>query len=227
MTPATIPRGRPSDFPIDTTSSRTHPIPHFDTRFLPSDVKLAADAWTILPIGASARLRRRPLIVMPIERIDDVAIDLVHDDWTRELIWDSLVIARRRAFGVDRPDDAVQLLAHADLDDVVIALAKAGFTPRWKLSYHYEGEDVNLVRFWYDPALEYPFRQDHVRLFETEYPEGVVGVAPHTEASALMHRSAHLDEVTFDLNLGRARTREVLESESIPVTDALDEEVVP
>jgi hypothetical protein len=120
------------------------------------------------------------------------------DDTIRRLLPDAIRVIRRRLFTVSRGTDPA-LIADADADALTHVLAEAGYIHPWLLSYHYEGEDVNLVRFWYDSDdhPDHPHRQDHVRLFTDKYPDGVTGIEPHTEASSVTHPDAHLDEVGF------------------------------
>lgn len=60
-------------------------------------------------------------------------------------------------------DDVATLDPQASTNEIVVTLAREGFTPNWLLSYEYGGEVANLVRFHYDPDLfpERPFRQLH------------------------------------------------------------------
>jgi len=146
--------------------------------------------------------------------------DLIYDDRARDLLVDAIRAARARLFGHSRPDDAVQLVADATRDELVTALAQLGYTPNWLLSYHYHGEDANLVRFYYDGDSEFPFRQIHVRLFIDEFPDGRIGIAVHEEASALTHRDAHLEERTFDRERGVELLTEELAVFDIDVNDA-------
>jgi hypothetical protein len=152
--------------------------------------------------------------------VDELPEDLIYDDRARTLFVDAIRAIRARLFGIPRSDDAVSLVATASRDEVVTALAQHGYTPNWLLSYHYEGEDANLVRFYYDPDSEFPFRQVHVRLFIDELPEGEIGIAAHEEASALTHREAHLAEETFDRERGVEMVREELALFDVTVNDA-------
>lgn len=143
--------------------------------------------------------------------------DLAHNDDVRRLVFDAFRIARKQYFS--RAGGDVQLIAKTEPAFVIETFAEHGFTPNWLLSYHYEGEDANLVRFWYDPEQypEYPFRQDHVRLFVDEVGDGV-GIKAHSEASALVHRDAHLANRTLDPDLGAARAHRILQKKGIPTS---------
>ncbi|MCU4743479.1 hypothetical protein [Natronoglomus mannanivorans] len=147
--------------------------------------------------------------------ISDLPQDLIRDDTAREFLWAAFMASRARWFSRDRPDESIRMVAECCEEDLVEFLAREGFTPNWMLSYHYQGEDANLVRFWYEPDSEYPFRQDHVRLFIDEFPRGEVGVSAHTEASALVHRGPHIHEKTFDWVEGITRTRDALENHDV------------
>jgi hypothetical protein len=145
----------------------------------------------------------------PEELLDDV----LQDDQTLRLVEDAIRRGRARCFGVSRAEDAPTLDPNASTNHVVEELAWAGFTPNWLLSYHYEGEIANLVRFHYDPNAhsELPFRQLHVRLFA----DGTIDA--HEEASALMHKGAHLDEDSFDRELGTREVKRILEDAGLDV----------
>lgn len=144
---------------------------------------------------------------------DELLDDVLQDDQTLRLVEDAVRRARARYFGVSRAEDAPTLEPAASTNRVVEELAWAGFTPNWLLSYHYEGEIANLVRFHYDPNghPDLPFRQLHVRLFA----DGTIDV--HEEASALMHKSAHIQEETFDRELGTREVKRILEDAGLDV----------
>ena len=142
-------------------------------------------------------------------------MDVVRDDRIRRLIYDAICMARERFASTDGRDP--QLVVKATQEELVAVLQDHDFFPGWILSYHYEGEDDTLVRFYADPYnhSEYPYRQDHLRLFVDEYEDGI-GVSAHSEANAVVHRDAHLDEVGLDHYLGATRLGEILKTEEIP-----------
>jgi hypothetical protein len=143
-------------------------------------------------------------------------MSLLSNDGLRRLLVDGIRLVRARLFRHSR-DAEPALVAEATEEGLIDVLAEAGYVHPWLLSYHYEGEDVNLVQFWYAPERfpELPYRQDHVRLFVDEYPDGEVGLEPHTEASAVTHREAHLEEVTFAEGPAIERVTSLLEHAGI------------
>jgi hypothetical protein len=145
----------------------------------------------------------------PEELLDDV----LQDDQTLRLVEDAIRRGRARYFRVSRTEDAPTLDPNASTNRVVEELAWAGFTPNWLLSYHYEGEEANLVRFHYDPHAhsELPFRQLHVRLFA----DGTIDA--HEEPSALMHKGPHLREASFDRDLGTREVKRILEDAGLDI----------
>jgi len=126
-------------------------------------------------------------------------VDLIRNDRIRRLLFDAVRLFRAKYFGRSR-EVAPELIAETDEETLVTALVEAGYVYPWLLSYHYEGEDRNLVRFFHDPEghPELPHRQDHVRLFVDEHPRGEIGVAAHTEASSITHRDAHIDGRSYE-----------------------------
>ena len=140
---------------------------------------------------------------------------LLYDDSVRRLLVDAIKVARTKFFATE--GNPPQLLAKTSADLVIETFAEHGFTPNWLLSYHYVGEDANLVKFWYDPEQypEDPYRQTHVRLFIDEHPEGEVGLSCHSEPNALVHRDAHLEEIGLDHDLGAARAHKILTRKGI------------
>ena len=80
-----------------------------------------------------------------------------------------------------------------DLDAVVDLLAENGYIPEWPLSYHYRGENANLVRYYYDESREFPHRQVHVRLFDREDGEPGTDLYAHEEPYGLNHPREHID----------------------------------
>ena len=142
-------------------------------------------------------------------------MDVVRDDRIRRLIYDAICMARKRFASTDGRDP--QLIVEASREELVAVLQDHDFFPDWILSYHYEGEDETLVRFFSDEAIhpDLPYRQDHVRLFVDEHPEGEIGISVHTEANAVVHRDAHLDNVGLDFDLGAARLTEILSTEDV------------
>lgn len=142
--------------------------------------------------------------------------EAIHDDRVLRLIEDAVRIKRSHVsewLGVEADQDVATLEPDAPINDVVEALAHAGFTPNWLLSYEYAGEEANLVRFHYDPDghPEYPFRQTHVRIFADGTLEA------HEEASALMHKGPHIREASFDRATGTATVERILEDAGIDV----------
>lgn len=140
--------------------------------------------------------------------------EALQDDDVLRLVEDLVRITRKRTsawMGVDADSDLATIDPQASVDDVVEALARGGFTPNWFLAYHYHGEQVNLVRFHYDPDLhpEQPFRQLHVRIFANGTLEA------HEEASALMHKGPHIREESFDQDVGTAAVGTILEDAGI------------
>lgn len=156
----------------------------------------------------------RQLAGLPdLTNVEHDLAQLVYDDQTRRLIYDGLRIGRRQLFTQSvRLEDVVQIEVEGSRDEVIHAFATAGYTPNWLLSYNYQGEDGNMVHFHYDPETYpgLPFRQDHVRLFVDDYPEGTIGLACHSEPNALVHRAAHLDERTYSAAAGAKRARAIL-----------------
>ena len=143
--------------------------------------------------------------------------DALHDDDVLRLIFDAVRIKRSAIstwMGVTAGEQSATLDPDAEIGDVVEALAYEGFTANWLLSYEYVGEEVNLVRFHYDPDLhpELPWRQLHVRIF------GDGTVEAHEEASALMHKGPHIREEGFDREAGTAAVQTLLEDAGIDVT---------
>jgi len=120
-------------------------------------------------------------------------ISLLKSPRVRRTFIDGVRLARELAFTKDKHDP--QLVVEAPEADLVEALGRAGYVHPWLLSYNYRGEDRNLARFFYDDERypEFPYRQDHIRLYVDEHPPGSVGIAGHTEASSVNHRQAHLE----------------------------------
>ncbi|ELY96745.1 hypothetical protein C482_15261 [Natrialba chahannaoensis JCM 10990] len=142
--------------------------------------------------------------------------EALHDDRVLRLVNDAVHIKRQHIsawLGVDADEDVATLDPKAPIADIVEALAYEGFTPNWFLAYHYAGEEVNLVRFHYDPDLypEQPFRQLHVRIFANGTLEA------HEEASALMHKGPHIREESFDRDVGTEAVATILEDAGIDV----------
>ena len=117
---------------------------------------------------------------------------LLESDRVRRTVVDFIRLLRGLAFKRDKHEP--QLIIEAEEADVVEAFGRAGYVHPWLLSFKYRGEDRNLARFFYDEdRSEYPYRQDHIRLYADEYPSGEVALAGHTEASSVTHREAHLE----------------------------------
>lgn len=129
----------------------------------------------------------------------------------RRLVVDAVRMLRERLFSKPGPDP--QFVVQASEAAVVEALGRANYVHPWLLSYHYEGEDRNLVWFFsdFETYPELPYRQDHVRLYVDEYPEGEVGLACHTEPSSVSHREAHLDGETTSRGPAARRVRVLLD----------------
>ncbi|PGF16171.1 hypothetical protein CP556_08630 [Natrinema sp. CBA1119] len=147
---------------------------------------------------------------------DELLEEALQDDRVLRLVEDAVRIGRAHAsdwIGTVDGDDVATLDPQASTNEVVVALAREGFTPNWLLSYEYGGEVANLVRFHYDPDLfpERPFRQLHVRLFA----DGTLDA--HEEASALMHKGPHIREETFNREVGTAAVRTILEDAGVDV----------
>lgn len=147
---------------------------------------------------------------------DELLEEALQDDRVLRLVEDAVRIGRAHAsdwIGTVDGDDVATLDPKAPTNEVVVALAREGFTPNWLLSYEYGGEVANLVRFHYDPGLypERPFRQLHVRLFT----DGTLDA--HEEPSALMHKGPHIREETFDREAGTAAVQTILEDAGIGV----------
>ena len=145
---------------------------------------------------------------------DELLEEALQDDDVLRLVEDAVRIKRHhvsRWLGAADGDDVATLDPQAPIDDVVEVLAREGFTGNWLLSYEYVGEEVNLVRFHYDPDLhpELPWRQLHVRIFEDGTLEA------HEEASALMHKGPHIREESFDREAGTAAVETILEDAGI------------
>lgn len=164
------------------------------------------------------------LSVQDLQSIDpDVLLEeAIKDDTVLRLVQDAVEIGRSRVSewrGTVDGDDVATLDPQAPTNEVVVALAREGFSPNWLLSYEYGSEVANLVRFHYDPDLypERPFRQLHVRLFDDGTLEA------HEEPSALMHKGPHIREETFDREAGTAAVRTILEDAGVDV-EVLEED---
>lgn len=142
---------------------------------------------------------------------DELVDELIADDTTLRLLEDVVRRARSRFATVEGAEPTLD--PTPSTNRIVEELSWAGFTPNWLLSYHYEGEVANLVRFHYDPAghPELPWRQLHVRLLRDGR------LTAHEEASALMHKRAHLAEETFNLEYGTREVARILEEAGVEV----------
>lgn len=143
---------------------------------------------------------------------DELAKDVLTNDAALRLFEEFLRRIRSEFFASKASSDSATIDPQVPIGEVVEALARAHFTPNWLLSYRYRGEVANLVRFEYKPEQnpQYPFRQLHVRLFEDGTLEA------HDEPSALMHKSAHVKELTFSRKRGTTRVARVLEKYGVP-----------
>ncbi|NHN40550.1 hypothetical protein G9C85_02715 [Halorubellus sp. JP-L1] len=99
---------------------------------------------------------------------------------------------RRRFFSTPKPPIDALGAIQGNLEDVRVALGQQSYEPGWLLSYHYKGEDLNARRYFYDPSLEYPHRQLHIRGWDRG---DHVAIDAHEEPAPLQHPRAHLREV--------------------------------
>lgn len=106
-----------------------------------------------------------------------------------------LFYAFRAEYFSHERDPPTELIRGTSVSSVERVFAECGYIPRWPLSYHYRGEQANMIRYYYDGEHEFPHRQIHIRLYDE--PDGV-GVYAHEEPSALHHPEKHIasDDMT-------------------------------
>lgn len=116
-------------------------------------------------------------------------------NWIKNVPWEVVRVAfmsiRGHMFEVGRPD--TQAVAYADVEEVQRALGKHHFTKFWKLSYVYNGEDLNMRRPEYKDD-DYEWYQYHVRGFRAE-DKTYLNI--HSELDPIVYPSEHIDEVNY------------------------------
>lgn len=130
----------------------------------------------------------------------------------------------RRAFGtIDRPDVDRLYVENGNLEQLARILGRRHFASAWKLSFRYRGEDLNMRRPMYDTPSEWPWKQDHVRGFETE---GGVELVAHREIAPgrnARYAWAHWQEREFDLHGGLDAVATALEDAGVEYELVLSE----
>jgi len=121
---------------------------------------------------------------------------------------------RARFFSVTGSPRQFKLDPSVSMAQLRGVLGRHYFMPSWDLAYYYEGEDLNMVRFYKDERYdaEYPWRQTHVRAFEAD---GGIELAVHDELSAKSHPRRHLDGETYSYERGIDRVMNVLDDAGI------------
>jgi len=109
-----------------------------------------------------------------------------------------------------------QIEVDASLDEVREALGKRYFTNAWELSYHYEGEDLNMRRPEYVDD-EYNWYQLHIRGFEQD--DGTVLLYAHLELEPTEYPYEHLNGTNFSDSKGYEMMTPLLDDAGIEYED--------
>lgn len=133
------------------------------------------------------------------------------------LPWDVIKHAfqqiRHARFTVDATGGGIRV--NEDIDGIRRLLAERHFGPWNKLSYVYEGEDLNMRRM--ERMTENGSRtwwQLHVRAFdEGEY----VRLKAHVEKCPIEHPQDHIEEVGYDEMSGYSLLRELLDDADVEI----------
>jgi hypothetical protein len=144
-----------------------------------SHPELAASIGTLLTGGAEAARRYRRSGSLPSA--------------LAQLPWKAIrrlgYAARRHLGSYPKPSAEALATINANLATVEQRLGTQSYEPGWPFSYHYEGEDLNARRYYYDGEREYPHRQLHIRGWEMD---GAVAIDAHEEPSTIQHTRVHI-----------------------------------
>lgn len=121
---------------------------------------------------------------------------------------------RRAVFGTKKPDVS-RLKVHMDVEHVENVLRRNNMRSGWLISYHYHGEDANLVKPIYFPE-DSREHQLHIRLFDNG--DGTCELIAHTELCPINHPGGHIRNVDMSIVEGLAFAEEMLEEEGIERT---------
>lgn len=120
----------------------------------------------------------------------------------------------RRLFFSRSPPEQDHLVTSASLDDLRAALGRRHFTNAWELSFHYEGEDLNMRRpVYFGNDVERPWYQTHVRGFE--HGNGEVTLYAHFEYEPTAYPEAHLHGENLHVGEGTSRLSQALDDAGI------------
>jgi hypothetical protein len=124
---------------------------------------------------------------------------------------------RTQYFNIDTEDR--HLKVDADVDHVRKTLGKAYFTNSWELSYHYEGEILNMRRPVYI-VDDYGWYQVHVRGF---MDDDDFYLHAHLELEPTEYPDQHIEEVNYNESAGVDVIASILDDAGISYERVQDE----
>lgn len=102
------------------------------------------------------------------------------------------------------------IVVDSDIPAVEKALANAGFSPNWSLSFNYRNEDLNMAKVFHSYTINHPdyeWWQIHVRGWEVD---GNVELNAHIETAPAEHPSAHWNKIGVEIDRAMTFLRIVL-----------------
>jgi len=109
-----------------------------------------------------------------------------------------------------------QVSVDASIEEVRAALGRRHFTNAWELSYHYNGEDLNMRRPEYVDD-DYNWYQLHIRGFERD--DGGVDLHAHFELEPTAHPYGHIEGTNFNISRGAEMLVDILDEEGFEYED--------
>lgn len=117
----------------------------------------------------------------------------------------------RNTFFTRERKDGRYIRVGAECDRVKEILRRADTAEWYQFSYHYQGEDINRRRPYYN-SRDWDF-QWHVRGWENEV--GGTDLRAHVETDPIKHPREHIDGDMFDEELGMQELKRVLRKNDI------------
>lgn len=117
---------------------------------------------------------------------------------------------RSRYFTIPAPGTPAFSLDNVRAEEIEKELGRVGYHRDKELSYNYEGEVLNMARYYYDGRCDNPWRQVHVRAIRDV--GGTLLFYCHEEPTPSDHPEAHYEETETRYGLGVRLVREDLET---------------
>lgn len=122
----------------------------------------------------------------------------------------------RKTFFTKPPSVTPAYLVELSKPEIVRFFGQRYFEPGWEMSYHYQGEVLNVRRVEHTDHDRYAWWQVHIRGFLNG--ESGIELAAHYETEPTEHPDAHIRQSGIDVEHGMTVIRDLMDEGGIEYT---------